>query len=224
MVFQDCYIMLLYDKYWEYGRCLVAEDRWHEFSPVDGSKVEQAYEVWDKSGKPKEHEKCRVEITLETGMVLSLDFHLGTQITVGKKGRRRIRRYELPSKAQQSCQPFFESVLSVVGDISNKLEEVSGQMAGMDIDEAHVMELQERSRRCIELLRPSVTTFVELSLFCGANEQMEKLEAMLGEKHAASLGVSAGGRDMRMQTVLKAVKEAPLKSLFLLSKAIRELL
>ena len=31
---------------------------------------------------------------------------------------------------------------------------------------------------------------------------------MLGEKNAASLGVSAGGRDMRMQTVLKAVKEA----------------
>lgn len=96
----------------------------------------------------------------------------------------------------------------MVGDISNKLEEVSGQMAGMDIEGAAVQELQERSKRCIELLRPSVTTFVELSLFCAANEVMEKLEAMLGEKHAASLGVSAGGRDMRMKTVLKAVKEA----------------
>ena len=35
------------------------------------------------------------------------------------------------------------------------------------------------------------------------------LQAVLGEKHSATLGVAAGGRDLRMQTVLKAVKEAP---------------
>jgi len=34
------------------------------------------------------------------------------------------------------------------------------------------------------------------------------VQAVLGEKPSATLGVAAGGRDLRMQTVLKAVKEA----------------
>lgn len=36
-------------------------------------------------------------------------------------------------------------------------------------------------------------------------------EAVLGEKHSKTLGIAEGGRDLRMQTVLKAVKEARWK-------------
>lgn len=35
-----------------------------------------------------------------------------------------------------------------------------------------------------------------------------ELQAVLGERHAASLGVAAGGREMRVEAVCKAVKEA----------------
>ena len=89
---------------WQYaGRGRGKTDRWHEFSPVDGAKVEQAHQQWEASGKPKEHDKCRVEMTLESGlplglrefypggMVLSLDFHLGTQITVGRASQWKQR-------------------------------------------------------------------------------------------------------------------------------------
>jgi len=181
---------------------------WHEFSPTDSAHVEEAYQRWEAGGKSKDPEQCRAEIHLEGGMDISMDFHLGTQMTVGKKARRRVQRKELPSKAQQSCQPFFDEVLSIVGDVSGRLEKVSGQIAGMGIEEAQQKELEGKSAKCVEALRPAVTTFLELSLFCGANASMEKLEAVLGEKPSATLGVAAGGRDLRMQTVLKAVKEA----------------
>ncbi|CAK8988991.1 unnamed protein product [Durusdinium trenchii] len=199
---------------WQYagrgGKGRGRTDRWHEFSANDSAQVEEGYQRWVAAGQPKGKDapERRAEVHLEGGMDISVDFHLGTQMTVGKHALRRVQRKELPSKAQQSCLPFFENVLSIVGDVCGKLEEVSGQMHAMDIEESQVQQLQSRSKNCIEALRVSITSFVELSLFCGANEQMEKLEAVLGEKNAASLGVSAGGRDMRMQTVLKAVKEA----------------
>lgn len=44
---------------------------------------------------------------------------------------------------------------------------------------------------------------------CSPIVHISFLQAVLGEKHSATLGVAAGGRDLRMQTVLKAVKEAP---------------
>ncbi|CAJ1366304.1 unnamed protein product [Effrenium voratum] len=78
----------------------------------------------------------------------------------------------------------------------------------MDAEESELQQLQEQEKKCIEALRPSIGTFVELSIFCGANAMMEKLEAVLGERHAASLGVAAGGREMRVEAVCKAVKEA----------------
>eukprot|EP00913_Durusdinium_trenchii_P019102 g17952.t1 len=191
---------------WQYagrgGKGRGRTDRWHEFSANDSAQVEEGYQRWVAAGQPKGKDapERRAEVHLEGGMDISVDFHLGTQMTVGKHALRRVQRKELPSKAglglspqrrgwsrrtrggvngrgrsakaQQSCLPFFENVLSIVGDVCGKLEEVS------------------------------------VALLSTRNEQMEKLEAVLGEKNAASLGVSAGGRDMRMQTVLKAVKEA----------------
>jgi len=190
------------------------EHRWHQFSESDSAKLEEAYEAWVAGGKSKEPNERRAEISVAgpggSAIEISVDFHLGTQMRKepGKNARRRVQRCELPSKAQACCEPFFDEVLSIVGDVSGLLEKVSGQMAGMGIEEAQQKELESKSAKCIEALRPSITTFLELSLFCGANASMQKLEAVLGEKHSATLGVAAGGRDLRMQTVLKAVKEA----------------
>ncbi|CAE7255021.1 mkrn1 [Symbiodinium natans] len=194
---------------WQYrGRSKKAE-RWHAFKEHDSQRVEEEYQRWVAEGRPKDHSKCRFEMALEGGMRVSLDFHLGTQITVGKGGRRGLQRTELPSKARKRCEPFFQTVQGVVGDVCGKLEEVSGQLAGMDIsEESQLAELQRLERDCVEALRESVKTFVELSVFVSANELLQKLEAVLGEKHAASLGVAAGGRDMRVETVCEAVKQA----------------
>ncbi|CAJ1406433.1 unnamed protein product [Effrenium voratum] len=196
---------------WQYGgrkKLAAGVARWHEFAASDSRMVEEEYQRWKAAGSSKDPSSCRVEINTEGGMRLSLDFHLLTQMSVGKKGRRGLQRKQLPSKAQERCQPFFSAVLTVVGDLCGKLEEVSGQLAGMDAEESELQQLQEQEKKCIEALRPSIGTFVELSIFCGANAMMEKLEAVLGERHAASLGVAAGGREMRVEAVCKAVKEA----------------
>jgi len=193
---------------WQYrGRSRKAE-KWHAFKEHDCQRVEEEYQRWVADGKSKDHSKCRFELALEGGMRVSLDFHLGTQITVGKGGRRGLQRSELPSKARERCEPYFRTVQDVVGDVCTKLEEVSGQLAGMEMEAGQLAELQRLEAACVEALRPSVKTFVELSIFVAANALLQKLEAVLGEKYANSLGVAEGGRGMRVETVCKAVEEA----------------
>eukprot|EP00440_Ansanella_granifera_P057865 gb/GFBE01062726.1/.p1 GENE.gb/GFBE01062726.1/~~gb/GFBE01062726.1/.p1 ORF type:complete len:967 (+),score=200.09 gb/GFBE01062726.1/:1-2901(+) len=184
-------------------------DAWYDYTPDDNQRVEEAFARWDSGGRSTTPADRRFEIMTEGGMKLSLDFSLMTQITVGKGGRRAIQRKELESKGKKVCTPYFINVLGIVGDMCGKLEEVNGQLAGMDISEDSQMDaLKDKESKCIEALRPAIESFVELAVLCSDNEKLNKLEAMLGERYANRLGVSAGGRDMRMQTVCTAVQKA----------------
>lgn len=190
------------------------EANFFDFSTEDSAKLEVAYQAWVDSGKSKKHVDRRYELEIQPehggrSTKIMVDFHLMTQKAMHKGGAVRVvRRHVLPSKAQKQCRGYFDDVISLVGDVSGKIEKVNGKRAGMGLTSDESKELTNLEMACIDVLRPIVNGFIELAVLCNAGELLEKLTAVLGPANASRLGVEASGRKMRLQAVCKVVKAA----------------
>lgn len=158
----------------------------HDYEEKDSSKIEAAYQAWLEKGKPKKHGERRIDLEIQAGdktHKASVDLHLMTQKAMHKGGAvRSVRRFVLPSRAEEVCSEYFDDVISLVGDVAGNLEQVNGRKAGMGLTTDQAKELTDLEMACVDALRPIVNGFIELAVLCNAGEILEKLTAVLGPK------------------------------------------
>eukprot|EP00397_Hematodinium_sp_SG-2012_P001695 GEMP01001700.1.p1 GENE.GEMP01001700.1~~GEMP01001700.1.p1 ORF type:complete len:1312 (+),score=317.68 GEMP01001700.1:407-3937(+) len=137
----------------------------------------------------------------------SLDFVLMTQKNLTRRVRPRvIRRRQLPSEVQAICAPHYERVITFVAKAVHLLEQAEFLAAWLeDADK------REAANKDIEIvvsnLRPPLKAFLQLAVMTQANEMLDTLDALLGEK-ANTLQIGAAVKHLKLTGTVTELKNA----------------